>query len=66
MKIQKAKNPKNLTSFEQMHLPWIVVDEFIKKNEEFEIIVKVGKVDHPMTCEHYVRCIRLYINDQQK
>ena len=64
MKIQKAKNPDNLTSFEQMHLPWIVVPEFIKKGEEFEVIVKIGKVNHPMEDEHYVRCVRLYIDGE--
>jgi len=62
MKIQKAKNPDNLTSFEQKHLPWIIAPEFIKSNEEFEVVVKVGKVDHPMTDEHYIRGIQLCIN----
>ncbi|MCK5466730.1 class II SORL domain-containing protein [Candidatus Parcubacteria bacterium] len=62
MKIQKAKNPDNLTSFEQKHLPWIIIPEFVKKDEEFKITVKVGKVDHPMTDEHYIRGIQLCIN----
>jgi superoxide reductase len=65
MKIQKAKNPNNLTSFEQTHLPWIIIPEFIKKGEEFEITVKVGKVDHPMTDEHYIRGIQLCINKKR-
>ena len=62
MKIQKAKNPDSLTSFEQMHLPWIIIPEFIKKNEKFEVLVKVGKVDHPMADEHYIRGSQLCIN----
>ncbi|MCK5475805.1 MAG: desulfoferrodoxin [Candidatus Pacebacteria bacterium] len=62
MKIQKAKNPDNLTSFEQKHLPWIIIPEFVKKNEEFEVLVKIGKVDHPMTDEHYVIGIQLCID----
>jgi len=61
MKIQKAKDINNLTSFEQKHLPWIIIPEFIKKNEKFEIVVKVGKVDHPMTDEHYIRGVQLCI-----
>ncbi|MEA1936747.1 MAG: desulfoferrodoxin family protein [Patescibacteria group bacterium] len=64
MKIQKAKDSNNPTGFEQKHLPWIIVPEFIKKDEEFEVLVKVGKVDHPMTDEHYIRCIRLYIDGE--
>lgn len=64
MKIQKAKNPDNLTSFEQKHLPWIIIPEFVKKGEEFEITVKVGKANHPMTDEHYIRCVRIYINGE--
>jgi len=62
MKIQKAKDINNLTGFEQKHLPWIIIPEFIKKKEEFEVVVKVGKVDHPMTDEHYIRGIQLCID----
>ena len=62
MKIQKAKNIKNLTGFEQKHLPWILTPDFIKKGEKFEVMVKVGEVDHPMTDEHYIRYIQLYID----
>ena len=64
MKIQKVKDPNNLTEFEQKHLPWILVPDFIKKGEEFEIVAKIGKVDHPMTDEHYIRCIRLYVDGE--
>lgn len=65
MKVKKAKNAKNLSSFEQMHLPWIKIPDFVKKGEKFEILVKVGRVDHPMSEEHYLRCIRLYVNGEQ-
>ncbi len=64
MKIQKAKDIENLTGFEQKHLPWILIPDFIKKGEKFEVTVKVGKVNHPMTDEHYIRCVRLYINGE--
>jgi superoxide reductase len=62
MKIQKAKNSKSLTSFEQEHLPWILLPEFVKKKEEFEVMVKIGKVNHPMASEHFIRGIQLCIN----
>lgn len=64
MKIQKAKNLENPTSFETKHLPWILVPEFIKKGEEFEIMVKIGKAHHPMIDEHYIRGIQVYVNDK--
>lgn len=64
MKIQKAKDLNNLTSFELAHLPWIIVPEFVKKGEEFEVMVKIGKVDHPMTDKHYIRGIQLCINKE--
>ena len=64
MKIQKAKDLDNLTSFEQLHLPWIIIPEFVKKDEEFEILVKIGKVDHPMTDEHYIRGIQLCVDKE--
>ena len=62
MKIRKAKNQDSLTEFDQMHLPWILLPEFIKRNKKFDMTVKVGKVDHPMTSEHYISCISFYIN----
>jgi len=62
MKIQKAGDLNNLTGFEQKHLPWILMPDFIKKGEEFKIMVKVGKVDHPMTGEHYIRGVQLCID----
>jgi len=62
MKIQKAKDPNNLTEFEQKHLPWILTPDFIKKKEEFKVMVKIGKVDHPMTNEHYIRGVQLCVN----
>ncbi len=65
MKVNKAKNPESVSGFEQMHLPWIIVPEFIKKEEKFDVVVKVGQVSHPMSKEHYLRCIRLYVDDQQ-
>lgn len=65
MKIKKAKNAKTPSSFEQMHLPWIKTPDFIKKGQKIDVIIKVGRVDHPMTKEHYVRCIRLYVNGEQ-
>jgi len=62
MKIQKAKDANNPTSFEEKHLPWIIIPEFIKKDKEFEVIIKVGKVNHPMTDEHYIRGVQLCID----
>ena len=62
MKIQKAKDKNNLTGFEQEHLPWILTPDFIKKGEEFKVMVKIGEVDHPMTDEHYIKYIQLCVN----
>ncbi len=65
MKIQKAEDPNNLSSFEQVHLPWILVPEFVKKGEKFELTVKIGKVDHPMTSSHFIQWIGLYMNGRE-
>ncbi len=64
MRVQRAKNLQNLTGFEQGHLPWILIPDFIKKGEEFKVIVKVGEVDHPMCPSHYVKWISLYVNGE--
>ena len=64
MRIQRAKDPENPTGFEQKHLPWILVPDFIKKGEEFEMVVKVGEVDHPMCPSHYVKWIGFCAGDR--
>ena len=63
MRIQRAKDPENLTGFEQKHLPWILIPDFVKKGEKFEVVVKVGEVDHPMCPSHYVKWIGLCVGD---
>ncbi len=65
MKLQHAKNAEAVTEFEIKHLPWIQFPEFIKAGEEFVLAVKIGEAPHPMTAEHSIRCIRLYINGEQ-
>ena len=65
MNIQHAKNPEALTDFEIKHIPWIIFPEFIKPREEFIVTVKIGESSHPMTAEHLIRCIRLYVNGEQ-
>ena len=62
MKVQKAKDPENLTTLEQMHLPWIWIPDFIKRGKKFEVDVKIGEVEHSMTDEHYVSCVELYVD----
>lgn len=62
MKINRAKNPNNLTIMEQMHLPLVIIPEFVKRGEKFKAIVKIGKVEHPMTDEHYIMHTELYID----
>jgi len=62
MRVQKAKNLQSLTAFEQKHLPWIAIPDFIKEGEEFEAVVKVGEVDHPMCPSHYVKWICICVD----
>ncbi|MBU1062356.1 MAG: hypothetical protein KJ952_06545 [Candidatus Omnitrophica bacterium] len=60
------KDQKNLSDLEKKHLPIIEAPDKVKKNEVFEINVRVGGIDsvtHPNEPGHFIEWVELYSGD---
>ena len=64
-KIQKIKDPANLTPAEKKHSPLIQVEGPVKPGEPVKVTVSVGRAMHPMEGKHHINWIELYARDQK-
>jgi superoxide reductase len=64
--INRAKDPNNLTSLEQAHVPGINITGPVKAGEPFKVTVRIGEGHmHPSTHDHFIQWIELYNGDLQ-
>ena len=64
--VNLPKDAKNLSDLEKKHTPVIDAPSKIKKDEVFEINIKVGGVDgveHPNEAGHFIEWLELYCGD---
>lgn len=64
--VNKPKDKDSLTELEKKHLPFIEAPDKVKKNEIFEIGIKVGGIDdveHPNEPAHFIEWVELYSGD---
>jgi superoxide reductase len=64
-KIQRIKDPANLTPLEMKHSPKITVEGPVKAGEPAKVTVAVGRAVHPMEAKHHIDWIELYAGDQR-
>ena len=64
-KVQKIKDPANLTPAEKKHSPLIQVEGPVKPGEPVKVTVSVGRAMHPMEAKHHITWIELYAKDQK-
>lgn len=60
MEVTKPKNPNDLSDFERTHVPSVEIPYQPMKGSIFELIVRVGDVNHDMEDEHFIQWIELY------
>ncbi len=62
----RLRNRSAPTVLEQKHVPLIEIPEKVKRNEWFDIRVKVGFLkEHPSTPEHWITGIYLIVNGRK-
>ncbi len=62
--INKPKDQSTLTDLEKKHLSVITAPEKVKKDEEFEVKIEVGKLlAHPNEPGHFIEWLELYCGD---
>ncbi len=63
--IKQPDDPANLNESEKKHTPSIVIVKecgLLPDSGCTDVHVKVGEIPHPMTAEHYIRSIDLYLD----
>ena len=61
-KVQTAADPAHMTELEQKHVPQFALPKDIASGKPVSVTVNVGKVPHPMTADHYIQWIELYLD----
>ncbi|MFC1508092.1 desulfoferrodoxin family protein [Candidatus Omnitrophota bacterium] len=64
--VNLPKDAKNLVDLEKKHLPVIDAPAKVKKDEVFEINIKIGGTDgieHPNEAGHFIEWLELYCGD---
>lgn len=62
----RLQNRNSPSVLEQKHVPLIVAPEKVKKDEWFDLKVKVGFMkEHPSTPEHWITEIKLIVNGRK-
>ena len=60
-KVNKPKDPANMTDLEKKHTPVITAPDSVKAGECFDVVVEVGKLlAHPNELAHAIEYIDLY------
>ena len=59
---QTAADPKHMTQLEKLHVPQFALPTAIKPNKPLSVTVNVGQVPHPMTSDHYIQWVELYLD----
>ena len=49
---------------ELLHKPYITLTKPLKKGEENEFMVQIGRIPHPMEANHHIDWIEIYVNNQ--
>ena len=62
-KINRAKDPKDMSLLEKKHSPVIEMPEKIKAGEPFDVQIEIGSVAHPMDRGHYIGWLQLFADD---
>ncbi|PRX29480.1 superoxide reductase [Orenia metallireducens] len=60
--VKQADDPNNKTELEKKHIPVIQAPDKVKKDEYFDITIKMGEIDHPVEPGHFIQYVDLYAN----
>jgi superoxide reductase len=62
--MNRAKDMDKLEDLEKKHLPIIDMPDSVKKNQEFDVTIMVGKLmKHPNENTHFIEWIELYADE---
>jgi superoxide reductase len=62
-KPNRVKDPNNKNIVEQRHSPVIESPSEVKSGEFFNVVVRVGEIEHPNQHGHFIHWIKIYLDD---
>jgi len=62
-KPNRVKDPKNKNLLEQKHSPVIEAPSEVTAGEFFNIVIRVGEIEHPNQNDHFIHWIKIYLDD---
>ena len=63
--VNRVKDPLNKTPKEKGHAPVVQWPINIKNGEPFNLDIQIGETLHPMTSNHYIQWIEVYLGIEQ-
>jgi desulfoferrodoxin len=57
-----AADPKHMTELEAKHVPQFDLPAKLQAGQAATVVVKVGRVAHPMVATHYIQWVELYVD----
>jgi|GEM_PF-527613 len=64
-KVNRIKDPSNLSLAEKKHSPLIEVEGPVRAGEPVRVTVRVGRSEHPMETKHWIKWIELYAGEER-
>ena len=58
-----VKDPNNKNPIEQKHSPVIEAPSEVKEGEFFNVVIRVGEIEHPNQDDHFIHWIKIYVDD---
>ena len=59
----RVKDPTNKNPLEQKHSPVIEAPSEVKAGEFFNVVIRVGEIEHPNQNDHFIHWIKIYLDD---
>jgi len=62
-KPNRVKDPTNKNTLEQTHCPVIEAPSEVTSGEFFNVVIRVGEIEHPNQNDHFIHWIKIYVDD---
>jgi superoxide reductase len=62
-KPNRVKDPNNKNLLEQKHSPVIEAPSEVEAGEFFNVVIRIGEIEHPNQNDHFIHWIKIYLDD---
>ena len=62
-KPNRVKDPNNINPLEQKHSPVIELPSEVRSGDFFNVVIRVGEIEHPNQNDHFIHWLKIYLDD---